>query len=219
MSHGSLRDLAHKSITTTVLKEKVQMNPALLTEVLTGVGSTKASVRYRCSKVLMELSRDHPELLYPHMDFFINLLDSKYRILTWNALAVIAQLSRVDSQKKFDAIFAKYFSFLQSEYMVTVANVVGHAGIIAQAKPYLIPKITRELLKVGTLPTGEHLTAECKLVIAEKTVQSFDLFFDNVKNKQEVLLLVKHWCTSRRAPLREKAQRFIQRWDKTSTIR
>jgi hypothetical protein len=199
-------------MTTAALKEKIQKNPALLPEVLAGVHSSKATVRYGCSKVLLELSRDSPELLYPHMDFFVDLLDSKYRILTWNALAVIAQLTRVDTQKKFDVIFEKYYSFLQNEYMVTVANVVGNSGVIAQAKPYLIPRITRELLKVDRIQIGTHLTTECKLVIAEKTLESFDLFFDKVENKQGVLLLVKRWSASRRKTLREKAQRFIQRW-------
>jgi hypothetical protein len=211
-----VENLIDKSITAVELTAKVQKNPALLHEVFTGVHSSKAAIRYGCSKVLMELSGDHPELLYPHMDFFINLLDSKYRILTWNALAIIARLTRVDTQKKFDAVFEKYFSFVQNEYMVTVASVVANSGVIAQAKPYLIPGITRELMKVAKLQTGRHLTAECKLVIAEKTLESFDMFFDKVENKQDVLRLVKHWCTSRRKPLREKAQRFIQRWDEPS---
>jgi hypothetical protein len=70
-------------------------------------------------------------------------------------------MTRVDTQKKFDAVFEKYFGFLQNEYMVTVANVVGYSGIIAQAQPHLIPRITRELVKVGRLKTGKHLTAEC----------------------------------------------------------
>ena len=212
MSSGIVENLVDKTMTATVLKEKVQRNHALLPEVLAGVGSSKAAVRYGCSKVILELSRDSPELLYPHIDLFVDLLDSKYRILTWKALAVIAQLTRVDTQKKFDVIFEKYYSFLQNEYMVTVANVVGNSEVIAQAKPYLIPRITRELLKVSELKTGKHLTAECKLVIAEKTLESFDMIFDKVENKQEVLLLVKPWCTSRRKSLREKAQRFIQRW-------
>jgi hypothetical protein len=213
MTSGILENLMDKSMSAAALKEKVLKNPALLPEVLAGVHSSKASIRYGCSKVLLELSEDHPELLYPHMDFFIDLLDSKYRILTWNALAVIARLTRVDTQKKFDAIFKKYYGFLQSEYMVTVANVVGNSGIIAKAKPYLIPRITKELLTVGGLKTGKHLTAECKLVIAEKTIEAFDMFFDKVQSKQDVMLLVKGWCTSRRTRLRDKAQRFIQRWN------
>jgi hypothetical protein len=80
------------------------------------------------------------------MTSFIDLLDSKYRILTWNALAIIANLTKVDVDKKFDAVFTKYCRLMNDEYMVTVANVVGNSSKIALAKPYLVPKITDELL-------------------------------------------------------------------------
>ena len=99
-------------------------------------------------KSVDDLSEEYPEKLYPYFDKFTDLLDSRYRILTWNALAVIANLTRVDADKKFDAIFDKYYGLLNDDYMVTVANVVGNSSRIANAKPYLIPKITDELLKV-----------------------------------------------------------------------
>lgn len=213
MGSGIVENLADKSMSASDMKEHVRRNPALLPEVLAGVHSSKAAVRYGCSKVLMRLSLEDPELLYPHMDFFVDLLKSRYRILTWNALAIIAYLTRVDTQKKFDVIFEKYYNFLQNEYMVTVANVVGNSGFIAQAKPYLVPRITQELLKVEQLKTGAHLTAECKRVIAEKTIESFDMFFDKVDNKQDVMMFVKRCGANRRKTLREKAQRFIQKWN------
>jgi hypothetical protein len=115
----------------------------------------------------MDLSAEHPEKLYPYFDSFTTLLDSKYRILTWNALAIIANLTQVDTDNKFDAIFDNYYSFLENEYMVTVANVVSNSGKIALAKPHLIPKITEELLKVQDISTSPHLTEECKRVIAQ----------------------------------------------------
>ena len=212
MGSGLVEHLADKSTTAAELKKEVMKNPALLSEVLAGVHSSKAAVRYGCAKALMELSAEHPEQLYPHMDFFIDLLDSKYRILTWNAMAVIANLTRVDTHKKFDAIFEKYYSFLNNGYLVTVANIVGHSGAIAQAKPYLIPRITQELLKVEKIKTNAHLTAECKRVIAEKAVESFDMFFDQVEQKEDVMKFVKKCCASSRRSLREKATRFVQKW-------
>src|SRR3972149_10462822 len=100
--------LASKSITKEELLQKVEQNFSILPEVLNGVSSSKAAIRYGCAKVLMNLSEEHPEKLYPYMVSFINLLDSKYRILTWNAMAIIANLAKVDEDKKFDAIFGKY---------------------------------------------------------------------------------------------------------------
>jgi hypothetical protein len=147
------------------------------------------------------------------MDFFVDLLDSKHRILTWNAMAIIANLAKVDKDKKFDAIFDKYYSFINDEHMVTVANVVGHSGKIALAKPHLVDKVTDELLKVENISTTPHLTEECKRVIAEKTIKSFYLFFDKIKQKEKVTSFVKNHLNSPRKTLRRAAENFLDKWD------
>jgi hypothetical protein len=93
-----------------------------------------------------------------------------------------------------------------------VANVVGNSGTIALAKPYLIPKITDELLKVQTLSTTPHLTEECKRVLAQQAIKSFDLFFDKVDQKEPVLSFVEACLDSSRKKLRTAAEAFLEKW-------
>jgi hypothetical protein len=207
-----LQKLENKSLSKKELLQKVKQNSGTLIEVLSGLSSSKPSIRYGCAKVLMDLSEQQPEKLYPHMDSFVNLLNSKYRILTWNAIAIIANLAKVDRDKKFDAIFNQYFSLLNDKYMVTVANIVEHSSKIALAKPYLIPRITNELLKVENIPTNPHLTEECKKVIAEKTIESFSLFFDKIENKKQVISFVARQVDSPRKTLRNRAEVFLAKF-------
>jgi len=213
MGSELLLGLADKSLTKDGLRRRVEQDFGLVPVLLEGTGSAKAAVRYGCSKVLMDLSAEHPKRLYRYMDQFVGLLDSKYRILTWNALAIIANLAEVDVDKKFDAIFDKYYGFLDNEYMVTVANTVGNSGKIASAKPYLIPRITKELLKVEHVHVTPHLTEECKRVIAENTIKTFDLFFDELeeKEKKKVLDFVERQLNSSRRTLSEKAKTFLEK--------
>ena len=187
MENELLQKLVDKTITKEELLQKVIQDSDLIPIILNGVSSSKAAIRYGCAKVLMDLSEKYPERLYSYMNFFTDMLDSKHRILTWNAMAIIANLTKVDADKKFDAIFDKYYSFLNDEYLVTVANVVGHSGTIALAKPYLIPRITKELLKVENISITPHLTEECKRVIAEKTIESFNMFYDKIEQKEKEL--------------------------------
>lgn len=205
--------LADKSLTKGQLFEKVKKNHDLLPEVINGMNSSKAAIRYGCGKVLMDLSEVNPKILYPHMNFFVELLDNKYRILTWQAMAIIANLTRVDKENKFDEIFDKYYSFINNEYMVTVANLVGHSGKIALAKPHLAEKIVDELLKVENIKTTPHLTSECKNVIAEQAILSFGMFFDQVKNKDVIISFVKKQLNSSRKTLKSKAKEFLDKWD------
>jgi hypothetical protein len=206
------QSLMDKTVTKEGLLTRVKQDFSLIPLLLKGVGHPKAAVRYGCSKVLMDLSEEHPEKLYPHFDFFVSLLDSKYRILTWTALAIIANLTRVDADRKFDTVFDKYYSFLDDDYMVTVANVVGNSGKIALAKPYLIPEITEELLKVQDISTTPHLTEECRRVIAQHAIKTFDLFFDRIDQKEQVISFVKLHLDSPRKKLRTAAEKFVKKW-------
>lgn len=214
MENELLVKLADRSLTKDGLHRRVEQDFGLLPVLLEGVCSAKAAVRYGCAKVLMDLSVEYPEQLYRYMDSFIMLLDSKYRILTWNALAIVANLAKVDEEKKFDAAFDKYYSFLDNEYMVTVANTVGNSGKIALAKPYLIPRISAEILKVENVSLTPHLTEECKRVIIEKAVGTFDQFFDKLeeKEKKKVLAFVERQLNSSRRTLNMKAVNFLEKW-------
>jgi hypothetical protein len=214
VENGLLVKVADKALTKEELRQKVEQDFNLVPALLKGTGSPKAAVRYSCAKVLMDLSEEHPQELYPYMDAIVELLDSKYRILTWNAMAIIANLAAVDREQKLNAILDKYFGFLNSEYMVTVANTVGNSGKIALAKPELIPRITAELLKVEAVSLSPHLTEECKWVIAEKTVGTFDLFFDKIedKEKKKVFAFVERQLNSSRKTLRAKAADFLKKW-------
>ncbi len=207
-----LQKLSNRELSKQDLLSVVEEDLSLIPQVLNGTASQKANIRYSCGKVLMALSEKHPEKLYPYMDRFVELLNSKYRILTWNALITIANLTKVDRDRKFDAIFAKYYSFLNCEYMVTVANVVGNSGKIALAKPYLAQRIADELLKVEALVLTPHLTDECKRVIIEHVVKSFDMFFDKVEEKAKVLSFVRRQLSSSRATLSGQAHAFLEKW-------
>lgn len=206
-----LQKLEEKSITKEQLVKKLRQNPDLIPEILSGISSSKPTIRYGCGKILMEISKDQPEQLYPYMDFFITLLDSKYRILTWNALCIIANLTKIDTENKFDSMFEKYYSFLYKEYMVTVVNVVGNSGKIALAKPYLTTQIVEKLLTVENIPTTPRLTEECKRVIIENAIKSLDVFFPQIEQKNKVIVFVKKFLNTPRKTLRTASENFLKK--------
>jgi hypothetical protein len=209
-----LRQIADKTLKKDELYKKVENDFSLVPVLIDGISSPRPTVKYNCGKVLMDLSAKYPQNLYPYMDEFIKLLESKYRILTWNAIFIIANLAKVDSKKKIASIFDRYFRLLENDYMITVANVVINSGKIALAQPFLIDRVTRELLSVEDIDITPHLTEECKRVIIEKTIQTFSLFFDKLEEelKVEIYDFVKRQLNSPRDTLRKKAELFLDKW-------
>jgi hypothetical protein len=207
-----LEKLGDKSITKEDLLRQIKQDFSLVPTVIDGLSSSKATIRYGCGKVLVDLSGTNPDRLYKYMDAFVRLLRSRHRILVWNGTAIIANLARVDTERKFDAIFGEYFALLNDEYLVTVANTVANSAKIALAKPYLIQKIADELLATDNLATTPHLTEECKRVIAEKAIDSFSLFFDKIEDQEKVIAFVSQYRNSPRKTLKKKADEFLSRF-------
>jgi len=81
------------------------------------------------------------------------------------------------------------------------------------AKPYLIPKITNELLGVENISTTPHLTEECKRVITEQAIKSFDAFFDRIDRKERVISFAEKHLSSPRKTLRKEAENFLKKWN------
>ena len=212
MGSELLEKLDDELIAKEDLLREVKRNFGLLPTVIEGLSSSEATIRYGCGKVLMNLSETDPEEIYPYMNSFIELLHSKYRILVWNGTAIIANLARVDKEKKLDRIFDEYYALLNDEYLVTVANAISNSAKIALAKPYLIQRITGELLKTENLKTTPHLTEECKRVLAEKTIDCFSQFFDKIENKEKVISYAAKCRNSSRKTLKKKAETFLSKF-------
>ena len=189
------------------IARKVIKTPELLAEVIDGLGADKARVKYGCAKILRIISDEAPELLYPRIDFFIDLLDSDNNILKWEGIHVLANLAAVDTKGRIEAIFDTYFEPIPGPTLITAANVIAGAAKIAQAKPQLTERIVRELLKVEK---AQYKTTECRNVALGHAIKAFAQFFDQIRNQGPVIAFVRRQLENPRDATRKKAGVFLK---------
>jgi len=203
-----LEQIAQKESDKEEISLEVIEKPGLLPEIIDGLGADKACVRYGCAKVLRIVSDEAPELLYPRIDYFIDLLDSDNSILKWEGIYVIANLSAVDTEDRIEAIFDRYFAPIPGPALITAANVIAGAAKIASAKPHLADRIVRELLKVEK---AQYKTTECRNVALGHAIKAFDQFFDQIKDNKPVTALVQRQLENTRNATRKKAEAFLKK--------
>lgn len=189
------------------IAEAVIKTPKLLDTIMEGVSSSTSRVKFRCAKILKMVSLSQPELLLPHWDFFINLLNSENSIILWNALDIIANLTSVDKEHKFDEVYPRYYQFLEAESMVTAAHVVDNSAKIAANRPDLQNEITIKLLNLNEIPRED----ECQAILSGKAIRVFDNYFDLINNKDEIIDFAKDQSTSQRNATKVKAQKFLKK--------
>ncbi len=198
------RDL--KQVADMVIK-----SPEVLKYLVSGLNETDARIKYGCNNTLLILSEKKPEIIYPYFDVFKDYLKSENKFIKWSAILITANLTRCDNKKKFDEVFNSYFSEIKGPVMITAANIIKGAAVIAIAKPYLTEKITKEFLKVKN---AKYQTGECLNIVIGHTISSFDKFFRQIKDQDEVLDFIRSSINNRRKPTKNKAEKFIKKWDK-----
>ncbi len=177
-----------------------------LQEIFDGLISKNETYRYNCSKVITIISETVPLKLYSEWDYFVELLKSENAFHRMIAVTILANLTPVDAEEKFEPIADHYFSLLDGKSFITARYVAAKAGIIAQSKPGLQEKITKWLLKI------EKTHHENKDIILYNAIESFDEYFDHANNNERIVRFVKKQLTCSSPKSRKRAQEFLDKY-------
>jgi hypothetical protein len=203
-----LLDISKKSISVESIANKIIKENKLIDDLIDNSASDKAAVKYKCLKVLTLLSEQKPSILYPEWNFFVKLLDNKNSFLRTIGVTIIANLTNIDTENKFENIFEKYYSLLEDKSMINAANVAVRSGIIAKAKPHLQDKITNKLLDIDKT----HHSSECKNIIKGKAILSFDEYIDEFDDKEKIIQFVKKELKIPDQLLEKRQKNFLKSW-------
>lgn len=206
-------DLSKKDVDVESVAKNVLKDEKVFSELLEGITSKNETIRYNSFKVLMLLSEEHPEVVYPEWDFFVNLLTSKNTYHRTSGVNIIAALTSADKEKKFEKIFDQYYNLLDDESVIPAAKLAGNSGKIAKAKPELQTKITERLLSID----GTHHASHRKELIKAYVIESLSEYFEEAKDKKKIIEFIKKQLDSESPKTRKAAKEFLEKWDKNSS--
>jgi hypothetical protein len=204
-----LAELNKKSINVKKVAKKALEDKAALSELLEGVLSKKEIIRFNSFKVLLLLSEEHPKVLYAKWDFFADLLSSPNTYFKYIAIHIITNLTKVDTESRFEKIFDKFYGLLDDKSVIPASHVAGSSAKIARAKPGLQTKITNKLLAIDKT----HHQPERKDLIKGYAIDSLSEFFEESRNKKKILDFVEKQLNARSPRTRKKAKEFLKKWD------
>jgi hypothetical protein len=203
-----LTKLAQKDADKQKLAATVIKQPELLSELLAGLSSDVATVKYGSVKILRIISETEPGVLYPKINFLFDLLDSGNQILKWGGITIIANLAAVDSRRKIDKILKEYLAPISGPELITANNVIGGAAKIALAKPKLTDRIVDDILKVEK---ARFQTAECRNIALGQAIEALGRLFEQSKRRERILKLARRQLKNPRNATRKKAEKFIRK--------
>lgn len=173
-----LPDLNNKNMNVEIMAKEALKDEKILSELMRNLKTKNETVRYNSSKVLNLLSEKNPEVLYPQWDYFVELLNTDHTYWKLSVIPLLANLARIDKEKKFEEIYEKYFGLLDDRSIIPAVWIAANSGKIAKAKPELRTRITGELLNVDQT----HHEPERRDLIKAGAIESFAEYFGESKD-------------------------------------
>ena len=202
-----ISDLQNKNINPKTHAEKIIKKPELIKQYLDGLLSKNETYRYNCFKIIYIISEKNPDVLYPYWDFFKVHLRSKNNYHKMSAVLIIANLTSVDTEKKFEKLFDEFYGYLKSEKTIISIYIVKSSGKIASSKPHLLEKITKILLNIEKIHSGKQIE-----LIKSAVIQYFSDCFKYIKNKKDIIDFVEKQTNSKSPKTRKIAKDFLKKY-------
>ena len=200
-----LKELKNKEADIEGMAERALKNDRLLSELIEGLIVKNETYRYNCYKVLYSISKSYPAALYPRWDAFAEHLSSKNSYHRMSAVHLIANLTAVDREARFEKIFDTYYGLLDDWSMVVAYYTAAASGRIIQAKPHMAKSITDKLLNIDN--TSHE--AGRKELIKTGVIDAFSEYFDESDDKERMIEFVKQQLESESPKTRKTAQTFL----------
>ncbi len=188
---------------------KVSSPSAPVDALIADVRSCAARTKFAAVKALRILSEGAPRSLYPHFDFFSNLLRDENSILRWNAMLILGNLAAVDAEWKLGRILPRLLAPIGGPHLIDAGNAIRGATAIAEARPNLADRIARRIMSVER---STYDTAECRNIAIGHALEALDRLFPLVTKKRPLQLFASRQLENTRPGTRKKAARFLRKW-------
>lgn len=123
------------------------------------VGALTASQNEKALAALLLLSfrsETSPDV-YPYMDTFAELMDSKHSFHRTRGIFLLAANARWDGQGKLDAVFERFLAHTQDEKAITARQCIRALADVVPHKPGLRGKIREKLERLDLSGYTENM--------------------------------------------------------------
>lgn len=178
-----------------------------LSDALDGILSKNDEIRSKSFEFLYQISQNRPEILYSKWDYLANLLNSNNHYQRYISIRLLANLTFIDAENKFETIFNRYFSNIDGTKTMVAGQAALNSGLIAKAKPNLQTKITNRLLTIEKSHKGKQID-----LIKAYVIEAFDKYFEESLDKKDILDFVSAQLDSKSPKTRKIAKEFLKKY-------
>lgn len=197
--------LDEKNIDVEKLAREAVNNQELFQELKAGVRSKDNTTRQNSFKAMQVISHENPDFLYGEWDYFQEMLKSPNNYHKYIAIYILASLTSVDTDNKFEMIFDDYYQVLAGDKAMNASHVALNSSIIAHNKPDLRSRIVTLLTSIDDIHQGKQ-----KELIKAYAIESLQKIYPEAEDQQLIENFVKSQMDSKSPKTRKMAKSFLE---------
>ncbi|EKQ54055.1 MAG: hypothetical protein B655_1029 [Methanobacterium sp. Maddingley MBC34] len=199
-------NLNEKNIDVERLARDAMNDKELFQELKEGVRSKDNTIRQNSFKAMQVIADEDPDFLYGEWDYFQEMLHSPNNYHKYIAIYILASLTSVDNDNKFEVIFNEYYGILAGDKAMTASHVALNSSLIAHNKPDLRSRIVGILMSIDEVHQGKQ-----KELIKAYAIESLGKIYPEAEDKELIENYVKSQRDSKSPKTRNMAQCFLER--------
>lgn len=199
-------ELGQKDINIEELAKKALYDDELLKDLTNGILSKDDTTRKNSFETLQIISNKNPEVLYQEWDHFHKMLKSKNNYHKYIAIYMLADLTKIDTENRFNDIFEDYYRILAGDKVMTASHVALNSSKIATNKPELQGEIIERLINIENIHQGKQ-----KELIKAYAIESLRKMYPEIEDKAKVMKFIEEQLDSSSPKTRDLAACFIDR--------
>ncbi|OLS26408.1 MAG: hypothetical protein HeimC3_09580 [Candidatus Heimdallarchaeota archaeon LC_3] len=198
--------LSNKDIDIEKIISVVKESSKSLEQVLDFLTDKNDTLRNNCYQIILILSHIQPALLYSHWDYFSDLVESSNSFHQIIGVKIIANLVKLDKEKKFSALFNQFVLFTKSKELPLIKAVIKALGKIALTLPELQDEIIKLFLNIDD---KDHHQLD---IVKNDVIEAFNMFYSISQQQDKIYKYVEKLCSNNNPVTQKTADLFVNKY-------
>lgn len=209
LNEDLISEIADKNVDVNKFTRMIVEDSELRMEIVhLMMDNTKIMNYYHSYNIINKASQEKPELFYNYWDVFASLLHHTNSYHRDFGLALIANLTKIDNENKFQSIFNDYFKCINDQKFMTSRHCIQNTSRILENKEEFQEAIINILLDVDIL--CDYTEKQLGLLKSDIIIV-LDTIYTEIKDKNEVDKFINDQLISISPKTKKYAKEFISK--------
>ena len=163
-------------------------------------------IRENAFNALVLMCDEQSELVYPHWDYFVEMLNSKNAFHKSIGIYMLAPLTRADTEHRVDQVLDQLLDSINDKSVVVASNLARNIGKLLMNRPDLETKVFARIIPIDDSAQTQHVE-----IVKGHIVEGLLDYYPHAQDPSTIENFVRQQRNSGSPSTRKRAEQFLEK--------